>query len=331
MGVVGEQRLEPLLLFVGEQVDAGVQGAAGPVERIVRAAAVAVDDLLDPAAAPVEGVAGEADDVERVHHRDSVGQLLGGGGLEPGEAVHRDDLDPVAPGRVAFGEPSLECLFGTALDHVEQPGWAGVVTDRGEVDDHGDVLVTAAGVPPDVLIDAYHGDAVEPVRVVDQGALAFGEDGVVRGVPRDPEPVGDPGDGEVLHHQGFQRPPQSAAGQLRPRLRGPAGVLAPHMPTLAAAVAAHGDVQAGRSPAERLVRQPADHGAAGDALAAAAVAPVVGVDDPAREHGTIRVEALPGHDEPELVQAAEHGQVGAAEAGIRGSVVHRRGLPDGSV
>ena len=160
--------VEPLLLFVGEQVDAGVQGAAGPVERIVRAAAVAVDDLLDPAAAPVQGVAGEADHVERVHHRDGVGQLLGGGGLEPGEAVHRDDLDLVPPGRVAFGEPPLEGLFGTALDHVEQPGWAGVVADRGEVDDHGDVLVAAAGVAPDVLIDAYHGDAVEPVRVVDQ-------------------------------------------------------------------------------------------------------------------------------------------------------------------
>ena len=215
---------------------------------------------------------------------------------------------------------SLECLFGTALDHVEQPGWAGVVADRGEVDDHGDVLVAAPGVPPDVLIHADHGDAVEAVRVVDQGALAFGEDGVVGGVPRHPEPVGDPGHGEVLHHQAFQRPPQPAAGQLRPRLRGPAGVLPPHMPALAAAVAADGDVQAGGSPAERLVRQPADHGAARDALAAAAVAPVVGVDDPAREHRTIGVEALPGHDEPELVQAAEHGQVRAAEAGIRGSV-----------
>jgi hypothetical protein len=57
------------------------------------------------------------------------------------------------------------------------------------------------------------------------------------------------------------------------------------------------------------VRQPADHGAARDALAAAAVAPVVGVDDPAREHGTIGGKALAGHDEPELVQAAERGQV----------------------
>jgi hypothetical protein len=99
------------------------------------------------------------------------------------------------------------------------------------------------------------------------------------------------------------------------------------MPAFGAAVAAHGHVQAGRPPAEGLVREPADDGAAGDALAAAAAAPVVVVDDPARQLGTIRVEALPGHDEPEFVQAAEHGQVGAAEAGIRGSVSHRRGLP----
>jgi len=51
MVVVGEQRLEPLLLFVGEQVGTGVQGAAGTVEQIVRAATVAVDGLLDAASA----------------------------------------------------------------------------------------------------------------------------------------------------------------------------------------------------------------------------------------------------------------------------------------
>ena len=61
-------------------------------------------------------------------------------------------------------------------------------------------------------------DAVEPVRVVDQDALALGQDGVVGGVPRDPEPFGDPGDGQVLDHDAFQRPPQPAARQLRPRL-----------------------------------------------------------------------------------------------------------------
>jgi hypothetical protein len=43
---------------------------------------VAVDDLLDPAPALVEGVAGEADDMEGIHDRDGVGQFLRSSGLE---------------------------------------------------------------------------------------------------------------------------------------------------------------------------------------------------------------------------------------------------------
>jgi hypothetical protein len=58
VSIGGEQLLEPSALLVGEEVRAGVQGAPGPVERIGGAAPVAVDDLLDPAAAAVEGVAG---------------------------------------------------------------------------------------------------------------------------------------------------------------------------------------------------------------------------------------------------------------------------------
>jgi hypothetical protein len=59
------------------------------------------------------------------------------------------------------------------------------------------------GVPPDVLIYTDDQHVVEPCRVVDQDPLALGEDGVVGGVPRDPEPFGDPGDGEVSDHDPF--------------------------------------------------------------------------------------------------------------------------------
>jgi hypothetical protein len=69
----------------------------------------------------------------------------------------------------------------------KQPCRAGAVADRGEVDDHGDVLVAAAGVAPHVLIDADHRDAVEPCRVLDQHPAALGEDRVVGGVPRHPK------------------------------------------------------------------------------------------------------------------------------------------------
>ncbi len=92
--------------------------------------------------------------MEGIHHRDRVRDLLRSGGLEPGEAVHRDHLDRVTEGVVAVGEPGLERRLRPALDHVQQPCWAGAIADRGEVDDHGDVLVATPGVAPDVLIDA---------------------------------------------------------------------------------------------------------------------------------------------------------------------------------
>ena len=49
-----------------------------------------------------------------------VGQLLARGGLEAAEAVHRDDLQALAPGLWAGSEPGLERLLGAAFDHVQQ-------------------------------------------------------------------------------------------------------------------------------------------------------------------------------------------------------------------
>ena len=56
-------------------------------------------------------------------------------------------------------------------------------------------------------------------------------------------------------------------------------------------------------------------------MAAAAPAPVIRVEDPARHHRPVGVEPLPGDFEPELVETAEQDQVRAIEA-RRGSVVH---------
>ena len=87
--------------------------------------------------------------------------------FEAGEPVHRDDLDGVAPRLRPLGEPPGERVLRTALDHVEQPCRAGAVADTGEVDDHGDVLVTPTGVPPQVFVDADDLDAVEAEWLVD--------------------------------------------------------------------------------------------------------------------------------------------------------------------
>ena len=112
-------------------------------------------------------------------------------------------------------------MLGAAFDHLQQPGLAGPGADRGEVDDHGDVLFAAAGVPPDVLIDPDHGDAVEPGGVVDQDMPALGQHGVVRGVPRHPQAFGGPGHGQVLDHDPFQCPPQALGGKASPAVRRP--------------------------------------------------------------------------------------------------------------
>ena len=53
-----EQGREPVLLLVGEQVRAGVQGPPGGMERVALTAAVPARVLLDPAAALVQRVAG---------------------------------------------------------------------------------------------------------------------------------------------------------------------------------------------------------------------------------------------------------------------------------
>jgi len=262
--------------------------------------------------------------VERIHDRHRVGELLGGGGLEAGEPVHRDDLDPIAPGVGSGGEPGLEGLLRATLDHVQQPGGAGLVADRGQVDDHGDVPVAAPGVPPDVLIDADDPHAVEAGRVVDENTSAFSKHGVVGGVPGDVESLGDPGDGEVLHDQRFERPPQPTARELRPRLGRTGGVLAPHVPAAGAAVATHRDLQHRRSPPQRLVREPTDHGVPSSAFGAAASTPLVRGQDSAGEHRAVGLEALAGHDEVEFVESAERCQVRASEAGPSGSDRQRR-------
>ena len=63
--VGGERRLEAGRLPVGEVFLPGAQQVADPVERVVFAASVAVDVLLDPAADLVDRGRPELDDMER--------------------------------------------------------------------------------------------------------------------------------------------------------------------------------------------------------------------------------------------------------------------------
>jgi hypothetical protein len=168
-----------------------------------------------------------------------------------------------------------------------------------------------------VLVDTDHPHPVEAGRVADQYPTSFTQDGIVGGVPRHRQAFGHAGHGEVLTHDRLQRPAQGPPRELRPRLGRPAGVLAPHVPAAGAAVAADRHDQDGGPPTQRLVGEASGHRVAGEALAAAPPTPLVVVDDPAGQHRAIRFQALPGHQQPELIQAAERGQVRAGEGSVR--------------
>jgi hypothetical protein len=77
---------------------------------------------LDPAPALVERVAGQPDDVERIHHRGGVGSSSVVAVLKPVNPSIATTSTLVAPGLRAVGEPGLERLLGAALDHVQQAG-----------------------------------------------------------------------------------------------------------------------------------------------------------------------------------------------------------------
>ena len=212
---------------------------------------------MDALSGGVQLVAGQRDHVEGVHHGGGVGDGFGGGGLEAGEAVHGHDGDP-GPELVGLSlQPGLERLLRATLDQVQQPGGAGVVPDRGEVDDHGHVLVALAGVSPSVLVDADDLDAVEPSRVVDEELGPDVGHGHVGGVPADVQHGGDTADRGVIEHDLAQGPPVRGPGQLRPRSGHRLQRMPPHPPTPIAAEPGHPDRQPRRPSAHGQVGEPA--------------------------------------------------------------------------
>lgn len=97
---------------------------------------------------------------------------------------------------------------------------------------------------------------VEPVRVVDQTTVSFGEDGVVRGRPKHVEPGRDPSHGDMVEHERFQCPPQPTARDLRACWRGLVSVLPPDLPAAGALVTADAEQQRCGPVAERLIHEP---------------------------------------------------------------------------
>ena len=301
-----------------------MEGAAGLVEWIVLSAPPPECVALDPATALIERIAGQPHDVKGIHHRHRVGQFLAGGGLKPGEPVHRDDLDSLPPRLRAASEPLLEHRLRAAFDHVQQPRGPRLLVDWGEVDDHGDVLIAVAGVAPDVLIDTEHPNPVEPAGVIDEHSAPLGEDRIIGRVPGHPETCGDARDGQMVDHDPFQSPPHPATGQLRPLGRRSGEVLTPGTPAPRAPVATDAHQQRRRAMPERLMRQTPRIRPSRQRLAAAAPAPRIRLSDPALDHRPIRVQTLADGHEAELVEAAEDREIRTRKGSVRHVEVFRQ-------
>ena len=72
-----------------------VQGIRGPPAPVV-------EFLPDAPATLIESITGQVHDVEGIHDRPCVWELFSGGAFEPGESIHRDDLNVAAP-RIGAG------------------------------------------------------------------------------------------------------------------------------------------------------------------------------------------------------------------------------------
>ena len=145
-----------------------MEHTAGLVQGVRGAPAPVVEFLLDAPAALIESITGQVHDVEGVHDRPRAGEFFGGCALEPGESIHRDDLDVAAPRGRLGGQPGFEDLLGSARDHIQQPGGTAAIMDGCQVQDDGDVFVSVGGVAPHVFIHPDDAHAFEPGRVVDQ-------------------------------------------------------------------------------------------------------------------------------------------------------------------
>ena len=115
-----------------------MEHTAGLVQGICGAPAPVVEFLLDTSAAFIESIAGQVHDVEGVHDRGCVWEFFGGGAFEPGESIHSDDLDALAPRVGLGGQPGFEDLLGAARDHVQEPGGTTAITNGRHVQDDGD-------------------------------------------------------------------------------------------------------------------------------------------------------------------------------------------------
>ena len=97
-------------------------------------------------AALIESIPGKVYDMEGIHDRPRAGEFFSGCAFEPGESIHRDDLDVLTP-RV---RREASQVLKTPLEHPQEPGGTAAIVDGRQIQDDGDVFVAVGGVAPHV-------------------------------------------------------------------------------------------------------------------------------------------------------------------------------------
>ena len=120
----------------------------------------------------------------------------------------------------------------------------------------------------------------------------------------------------MMDHQARQRPAHRRTRELGARVGRLTHILAPHVSTLWAPVAAHAHVQDRGAPPAGYVRQAPDHRVTRLALASAASTPPVLTSNTARQHCMVCLNALTRHLQPQAIQARERAQVRAIKDSI---------------
>ena len=141
---------------------------AGLIQGIRGTPAPMVEFLLNAPAALIESITGEVYDVEGVHDCPRAGEFFGGCAFEPGESIHRDDLDAFAPHVGLGGQPGFEDPLGAARDHVQEARGAAAFSDGCQIQDDGDVFVAVGGVAPHVFIHPDDTHPLETCWIIDQ-------------------------------------------------------------------------------------------------------------------------------------------------------------------
>lgn len=224
------RRLESDALPVGEVLSSGAQNVPDPIEGIALAAAVTADLPLDAAADIVDDGGGEREDMERVHDRAGVLELVIDGVLVPVERIQCCYPDPRSEGVAAILKPGPVGLTGAARDQVQQsrpdPQFTRAVGVVGQVDHPGQLSRAmpavldrlAEDVVPDMFVHAESGDVLEPGRVLGR-SLQERLNRVPHRAPAAAKLTSDTVHGRVLATDLLDRPPSRPCRELRARCR----------------------------------------------------------------------------------------------------------------